>query len=329
MSKFCIQLNDISLPDAIAAVVEAWYDAQVQSEMQSKAYYSVKDLQSLLNKSRASVYRHINTTKGVANPPFDPQKLNHEFRGDITDPMLFTLTEVDRWRQQRLIPIEQPVTRRPISILEQSKPDPLKEWDSTSDEDISVIDYMTTTIANLTKVGKLKPGDKMPSIRDLADKIGCHRNTCLKAYKTLEESQILVAKPGSGYYLANRADSFGDKEHEDYEQSTEALDLIIANLNQSSKIKGTRLAIERRGKKLAIRGKLPLKSNPDSHAYQRISLGISADQQNTRIAEIVLLLVSDQLNRNDFNWDRWTDDRYIKKIVSNAELILNPLPAVA
>jgi hypothetical protein len=28
MSKFCIQLNDISLPDAIAAVVEAWYDAQ-------------------------------------------------------------------------------------------------------------------------------------------------------------------------------------------------------------------------------------------------------------------------------------------------------------
>jgi hypothetical protein len=28
MSQFCIQLNDISLPDAIAAVVEAWHDAQ-------------------------------------------------------------------------------------------------------------------------------------------------------------------------------------------------------------------------------------------------------------------------------------------------------------
>jgi hypothetical protein len=28
MSRFCIQLGGITLPDAIAAVVEAWYDAQ-------------------------------------------------------------------------------------------------------------------------------------------------------------------------------------------------------------------------------------------------------------------------------------------------------------
>jgi hypothetical protein len=115
----------------------------------------------------------------------------------------------------------------------------------------------------------------------------------------------------------------------DQDQSMEALDLIIANLNQSPKIKGTRLAIERRGKKLAIRGKLPIKSNPDSHAYQRISLGIPADQQNAKIAEIILLLVSDQLNKDDFSWSKWTDDRYIEKIVSNAKLILNPLPTVA
>lgn len=30
MSQFCIDLRDVSLPDAIAAVVEAWYDAQMQ-----------------------------------------------------------------------------------------------------------------------------------------------------------------------------------------------------------------------------------------------------------------------------------------------------------
>jgi hypothetical protein len=28
MSKFCIDLEGMMLPDAIAAVVEAWYDAQ-------------------------------------------------------------------------------------------------------------------------------------------------------------------------------------------------------------------------------------------------------------------------------------------------------------
>ena len=29
MTKFCIDLEDMMLPDAIAAVIEAWYDAQV------------------------------------------------------------------------------------------------------------------------------------------------------------------------------------------------------------------------------------------------------------------------------------------------------------
>jgi hypothetical protein len=28
MSKFCIDLEGMMLPDAIAAIVEAWYDAQ-------------------------------------------------------------------------------------------------------------------------------------------------------------------------------------------------------------------------------------------------------------------------------------------------------------
>jgi hypothetical protein len=32
MSKFCIDLEGMMLPDAIAAVVEAWYDAQMPSE---------------------------------------------------------------------------------------------------------------------------------------------------------------------------------------------------------------------------------------------------------------------------------------------------------
>jgi hypothetical protein len=33
MSKFCINLESMMLPDAIAAVVEAWYDAQNAGNM--------------------------------------------------------------------------------------------------------------------------------------------------------------------------------------------------------------------------------------------------------------------------------------------------------
>jgi len=116
----------------------------------------------------------------------------------------------------------------------------------------------------------------------------------------------------------------------DQEQSMEALDLTIANLNQSPKIKGTRLAIERRGNKLAIRGKLPSKQDcGGNYSYQRISLGIQANAYNAKVAEIFVLLIIDQLKRDEFMWSKWNDDKYIEKIVSNASLILNPLPASA
>jgi hypothetical protein len=114
----------------------------------------------------------------------------------------------------------------------------------------------------------------------------------------------------------------------DQELSMHVIDSIIGTLNQSPKIKGSRLAIERRGQKLAIRGRLPLKSNPSAYVYQRISLGIPVDEHNIKVAEIVLLLIKDQLNRNDFNWIKWSDDQYIEGIVSNASLIINPVPAV-
>ena len=45
------------------------------------------------------------------------------------------------------------------------------------------------------------------------------------------------------------------------------------------------------------------------------------------VAEILVLLIIDQLKRDDFRWDRWTDDEYIEKIVSSASLTLNPSPA--
>lgn len=34
MSQFCIELDGMTLPDAIAAVVEAWYDSQVLTKFQ-------------------------------------------------------------------------------------------------------------------------------------------------------------------------------------------------------------------------------------------------------------------------------------------------------
>jgi len=64
MTKFCIELEEMALPDAIAAVVEAWLDAQSEepskSQMQDDA---IKCLHELFNQelpsSEGSTYREV------------------------------------------------------------------------------------------------------------------------------------------------------------------------------------------------------------------------------------------------------------------------------
>ncbi len=62
MSKFCIELEGMMLPDAIAAVVEAWYEAQnmqpLESELDQKISLSNKIIKDkeLKSKLKLSIY---------------------------------------------------------------------------------------------------------------------------------------------------------------------------------------------------------------------------------------------------------------------------------
>ena len=51
----------------------------------------IEDVQKSLNRSRASVYRYTNTDPRNLNPPFNPRKLNPEYRSDQKDPLLFQI----------------------------------------------------------------------------------------------------------------------------------------------------------------------------------------------------------------------------------------------
>lgn len=50
---------------------------------------------------------------------------------------------------------------------------------------------------------KLKTGDKLPSIRLLAEQFQCSKNTVAKALLELEKQHIIYAKPKSGYYVVD------------------------------------------------------------------------------------------------------------------------------
>jgi GntR family transcriptional regulator len=53
--------------------------------------------------------------------------------------------------------------------------------------------------------GVLKPGDALPSIRQLANDLGLNSKTVAKAYKLLERDSIIEAKGYRGTYVHPRA----------------------------------------------------------------------------------------------------------------------------
>ena len=64
---------------------------------------------------------------------------------------------------------------------------------------------IVNSINNSIKYGKLKKGDKILSINELSNEFFLSRDTVQKAYKLLEETQIIVPVKGKGFYI-NRTD---------------------------------------------------------------------------------------------------------------------------
>ena len=73
-----------------------------QASAQAEALVGIDDVQKSLNRSRASVYRYTNTDSRNLNPPFNPRKLNPEYRSDQKDPLMFHPNEVARFAKDVL-----------------------------------------------------------------------------------------------------------------------------------------------------------------------------------------------------------------------------------
>ena len=82
---------------------------------------SIDDVQKSLNRSRASVYRYTNTDTRNLNPPFNPRKLNPEYRSDQKDPLLFHPNEVARFAKDvlRIKEVTVEVLNSPSSATQQ------------------------------------------------------------------------------------------------------------------------------------------------------------------------------------------------------------------
>ena len=77
-------------------------DQAISSNAAQDSLVGIDDVQKSLNRSRASVYRYTNTDPRNLNPPFNPRKLNPEYRSDQKDPLLFHPNEVARFAKDIL-----------------------------------------------------------------------------------------------------------------------------------------------------------------------------------------------------------------------------------
>lgn len=56
-------------------------------------------------------------------------------------------------------------------------------------------------ISHLIQTGKLQPGDRLPSIRALAESTQVNKLTVIEAYSMLEADGLIYARPGAGYFV--------------------------------------------------------------------------------------------------------------------------------
>jgi GntR family transcriptional regulator len=60
--------------------------------------------------------------------------------------------------------------------------------------------------------GRLAPGQELPAIRSLAEKLVINPNTVVRAYAELEREGLIVCRHGSGSYIAETAPKPSRKE---------------------------------------------------------------------------------------------------------------------
>jgi GntR family transcriptional regulator len=66
---------------------------------------------------------------------------------------------------------------------------------------LQIVDYVCERVL----LKEWKPGDKIPSVRELAVELEVNPNTIMRAYEFLKNQDIIIDKRGIGYFLMDTA----------------------------------------------------------------------------------------------------------------------------
>ena len=75
---------------------------------------------------------------------------------------------------------------------------------ASTERKIPLYEEVANRISYLVEEGTFRPGDRVPSIRNLSQQFGVSINTIKQAYAFLEDRRMIEARPQSGYFVCAR-----------------------------------------------------------------------------------------------------------------------------
>jgi GntR family transcriptional regulator len=94
--------------------------------------------------------------------------------------------------------------------MDSTSPEPSIDFSLDQANGVPVYRQIIRQIEHGVLSGRLKTGDKLPTIRSLAVNLKINPNTIAKAYGELEIRGILTTQVGSGTYISNKKPAPGE-----------------------------------------------------------------------------------------------------------------------
>lgn len=69
---------------------------------------------------------------------------------------------------------------------------------------IPLYEQIAHSILGLLERGELKANDQLPPIRELADEVGVNFNTVARAYRMLDQGEVISTQHGRGTYIVGK-----------------------------------------------------------------------------------------------------------------------------
>jgi GntR family transcriptional regulator len=75
------------------------------------------------------------------------------------------------------------------------------EFHLSSRSGVSPYQQIVQQVRHALRLGMLRQGDQLPTVKDVVASLAINPNTVLKAYKELEHSGLVAARPGIGTFI--------------------------------------------------------------------------------------------------------------------------------